>query len=116
MDSNRIEQTLTAMKGRDGDFADFRDGVWREIRHRRALGYPGRAAISDVRWFEALRGIFAPTAVGGLVAAFFVAWVVASHWETSDTRRWDDTARVLDLQIFGPQADGLAHGRLVVTR
>lgn len=114
MDQKQIDEILGAMPNAGCDASDFRDAVWREILHRRALGEMSRSS-ADV-WFLTLRGIFAPTAIAGLAAAALVAWVVGSSWEAPEDHRTGTTARILDLGVFGPNADGLAHGRLVVNR
>lgn len=114
MDQKQIEETLRNMSGARCDASDFRNGVWREIRRRRALGEP--APFTAIIWLATLRRIFAPTAMAGLAVATLVAWVVGSAWGNPENRRAVTTTRVLDLAVFGPQADGLVHGRLVVNR
>lgn len=66
--------------------------------------------------FDLLWRFFARAAIGGLIAAVVIAWGVSASWETRVSARSDTTARVLNLGVFGTQAEGLSHGKLVVGR
>ena len=114
MEQQHIDVILGALRVADENSSPFRDSVWREIRHRKGLGEAlGR---SENVWFVLLQGIFAPMAIVGLAAAVLVAWGVAASWDSPNSHRTGTTTRVLDLGVFGPNADGLPHGRLVVNR
>lgn len=116
MNEKEIYETLRAMRVAEEKDSRFRDAVWREIRHRRALDSECPDQKDGSVWLEGLRGLFAPTVAVGLATAVLVACAIGSVWEGSTNRGPEVTAKVLDLGIFGPQAEGLAHGRLVVKR
>lgn len=114
MEQKQLDELLSALPRVECDSRDFSNAVWREIRHRKALG---ESSLSFTEfWFASLRGIFAPTAIAGLAAAVLVAWLVGSSSGFYVPQRTVTTARVLNLEVFGPQAEGLAHSRLVVGR
>lgn len=117
MDMQLLEKTLTRMRTKEVEPPLFRDSVWREIRHRRALegaGFPvtGPAQLLLLR----LRSVFIPTFAAGLITALLVAWTVGSWWNRSDLEHSTVAIELLDLGVFGPQAQGLAHDKLVVLR
>jgi hypothetical protein len=114
MKLEQIEQVLRILPEVPGDADRLKNEVWREIRHRKTLEEASNYAPGFQLVF--LRSIFAPTAVVGLVVGALVAWVLASAGPGSELRQTATTTRVLDLEVFGPQANGLAYGRLVVNR
>jgi hypothetical protein len=114
MDPTQINEMFRAMSRQRSGSADFQKAVWREIRHRRALGESSRS-LAEV-WLPTLRGIYAPTAMASLFAAALVAWAVGTSWKVPEGQRDKITAQNLNLGVFGPNANGLAYDLLVVKR
>jgi len=120
MDQKMIEDVLRRMRGHSpesGDDPNFRRAVWGAIRHRRVLGEGLASDSLDTLWLAALRRLFPRAAIGGLAIAVAVAWGVATFWAPQPRQdRTATTSRVLDLGVFDPQADGLTHNKLMVSR
>ena len=118
MDQKNIEDALREMRGQEAeDDPAFRNAVWREIRHRRALGGTRPARPADTVWVAWVRSLLPPVTAAALAVAVMVAWAVGTTWnQPPSTDRVATTSRVLDLGVFDPHADGLAHSKLIVNR
>lgn len=121
MNHNEIEAALKAMQlghaGEAPDVDSFRRGVWREIRHRKALGNSNERKDSEGAWMAMFRPMFPKLAFAGLALAVGVAWATASL--TGNQFAKDEvalTTHMLDLSVFSPHREGLADGQLVVKR
>jgi hypothetical protein len=119
MNPNDLEETLRTMRDRRdlkaGDSGSFRNYVWREIRHRKALEMPKWGTCWGENWELGLRDIFPKMVLTGLALAIGVAWVTGSITETrSGQMEADRTARMLNLGVFSPSLEGLADGPLIV--
>lgn len=100
-----------------GRFPAFRDEVWREIRHRIALGEHRQDGWVEPVWLSCIRSLFPHAAVAGLAVAVISAWAVAMVWTMPAlSDRTATTSRVLDLDVFESHADGLATRNLIVNR
>lgn len=118
MNDKTLKSTLSAMAshGKNECIGGFRDAVWREIRHRTALA-GGKTALNPGSFAGLLRDLFPRLAIGGLVASMAVAFVVVSiQREEAAATRGMATSRVLNLEVFRADAQGLAHNRVFARR
>lgn len=117
MNHDELDGIFTALRGVKSSHAgstSFHDGVWREIRHRKALGEVRRV---DEGWFEGFREFFLPAAVTGMACSIFIAWLIGTTWISQlDSNEERTTAKVLNLGVFDPRAQGLPHNKLVAGR
>ena len=95
---------LASANWSEPDFDSFRSGVWREIRHRRAVESLS-TSVSFWRWglvdFGAGRLALAAACVAACVG------VALGMWATPDLNNSRVAARNLDLGVFSNAALGL---------
>lgn len=115
MSGKEIDDALRSMRAARAEDAGFNRAVWREIRHRRALGAEVPQREDAAGWSAWPRWLAVPAAAS-LVAALLTAWAAGTAREQAADRRSEAAAKALGLGVFGPQAEGLAHNRLVVRR
>lgn len=118
MNDETLKSTLSAMAshGRNELTEGFRDAVWREIRHRTALAGE-KTTLNAGSLADLLRDLFPRLAMGGLIASVAVAFVVVSiQREEAAATRGMATSKVLNLEVFRSDAQGLAHNGLLAKR
>jgi len=90
----------------------FRQCVWRQIRHREALGGDRLFCLADLGnlFLAALPRL----AAGGAVIATVVGiWIGTMAAPSPKETRSSSTFQALDLQVFDPHAEGLALSNLL---
>ncbi len=91
----------------------FRQAVWREVRHRRALIEEKPSGLLR-DWSEALQSLFPRLALGGAALAVGMGLLVGTFTtKTIGNSRSSATVQALDLGVFQPEAAGMIHARLL---
>lgn len=121
MNNDEMEAAFNAMRlGHAGEAPDadsFRRAVWREIRHRKALGHSYESEDFRETWIANLSALFPRFVLAGLALAVGVAWATASMTESQlAPNDVAVTTHMLDLSVFGPHWEGLADDQLIVKR
>lgn len=121
MNQDILEATLKAMRPRhdreSSDLDFFQRGVWREIRHRKALRDLDESKDSAAPWWENLGSVFPKLAFAALILSVGMAWATASFAENRFPQNAAiEATKMLDLSIFSLQGKSLADDQLIVSR
>ena len=121
MNNDEMEAVFNAMQlehaGEAADEDSFRRGVWREIRHRKALGHSNERKNLRDTWIANFPALFPKLAFAGLTLAVGVAWTTASlTGKRCEPDGGSVATHMLDLNVFSPHQEGLADAKLIVNR
>lgn len=92
---------------------EFRRAVWRQIRHRQALGQAQPRPQKGLVLLASAREALVATAAS-LAAAALAAWFVSILANAAGSQRTLAASEALGLGVFSAEADALAHNRLLL--